>query len=56
MINAQPPEHQQMIAKSFEHLMDGVRPSLENRNRDKFTQNLVLFRNEIRKYAVRPQL
>eukprot|EP00048_Salpingoeca_helianthica_P001319 m.48425 g.48425 ORF g.48425 m.48425 type:complete len:1073 (+) comp11378_c0_seq3:31-3249(+) len=42
------PLHKQMqVAACFDTLMDGVENSLSSKNRDKFTQNLGVFRREI---------
>eukprot|EP01062_Namystynia_karyoxenos_P054833 TRINITY_DN453_c0_g1_i1.p1 TRINITY_DN453_c0_g1~~TRINITY_DN453_c0_g1_i1.p1 ORF type:complete len:1120 (+),score=403.14 TRINITY_DN453_c0_g1_i1:101-3460(+) len=39
-------ERQQRLAEAFEKLMDGVDMTLEPRNRDKFTQNITVFRHQ----------
>jgi len=54
LIGIQPPPYQEKVAQAFEKLMDSVRPSLEIRNRDKFTQNLVFFVADLRKFVVKP--
>ncbi len=54
LINSQPAQHQQEVREGFARLMEDVRPVLENRNRDKFTQNLVYFSSSMKKILVRP--
>lgn len=41
-------ERQQKLALAFDKLMADVQPNLEAKNRDKFTQNLTLFRHEMK--------
>lgn len=43
----QSPEKQQALATWFQNLMDGVERNLLTKNRDRFTQNLSLFRRDI---------
>mmetsp|Transcript_26690 Transcript_26690/g.50766 ORF Transcript_26690/g.50766 Transcript_26690/m.50766 type:complete len:1056 (-) Transcript_26690:229-3396(-) len=43
-----PPEQQQRLATCFQKLMTDVTRSLEAKNRDKFTQNLTIFRYDFR--------
>eukprot|EP00242_Pyramimonas_sp_CCMP2087_P001295 CAMPEP_0198228690 /NCGR_PEP_ID=MMETSP1445-20131203/113729_1 /TAXON_ID=36898 /ORGANISM="Pyramimonas sp., Strain CCMP2087" /LENGTH=1057 /DNA_ID=CAMNT_0043909107 /DNA_START=452 /DNA_END=3625 /DNA_ORIENTATION=+ len=43
-----PPEQQQRLAACFQKLMTDVTRSLEAKNRDKFTQNLTIFRHDFR--------
>lgn len=50
----QPPQNRDHVSEGFKSLMEDVRPSLENKNRDKFTQQLVYFVNDIKKCIVRP--
>ncbi|PFX28448.1 Exportin-7 [Stylophora pistillata] len=47
VIAMQPPEKQEDMAQCFRNLMDGVEPSLITKNRDRFTQNLSIFRREV---------
>uniref|UniRef100_A0A336LE22 CSON010006 protein n=1 Tax=Culicoides sonorensis TaxID=179676 RepID=A0A336LE22_CULSO len=47
IIRMQPIDKQQPMAQLFETLMDGVERNLLTRNRDKFTQNLSIFRRDI---------
>ena len=42
------PERAQKLSAAFEKLMLEVQPTLEAKNRDKFTQNLTLFRHDIK--------
>ena len=48
IVAVQPAERQQRLAQCFERLMEGVNRTLESKNRDKFTQNLTIFRHEFR--------
>ena len=41
-------ERQQKLATAFDKLMAEVQPNLEAKNRDRFTQNLTLFRHEMK--------
>lgn len=41
-------ERQQKLALAFEKLMTDVQPNLDAKNRDRFTQNLTLFRHEMK--------
>ena len=43
-------ERQQKLAAAFQKLMAEVTPSLEAKNRDKFTQNLTTFRHEMKQF------
>ncbi|KAL9983973.1 hypothetical protein ACROYT_G006223 [Oculina patagonica] len=47
VIAMQPPEKQEDMAQCFRNLMEGVEPSLITKNRDRFTQNLSIFRREV---------
>ncbi|ODN00853.1 Exportin-7 [Orchesella cincta] len=47
IIRNQPPEKQASMAQWFENLMDGIDRSLVVKNRDRFTQNLTVFRRDI---------
>ena len=48
IIGSQPQEKQQRLATCFEKLMDKISRTLEPKNRDKFTQNLTIFRHDFR--------
>jgi len=48
IIASQSTEKQQRLASCFEKLMDNVSRTLESKNRDKFTQNLTIFRHDFR--------
>jgi exportin-7 len=54
LFNSQPAQHQEEVQASFARLMEGVRLSLEHRNRDCFTQNLVQFTGAMKKIIVKP--
>uniref|UniRef100_A0A6A7FXJ8 Exportin-7-A-like n=2 Tax=Hirondellea gigas TaxID=1518452 RepID=A0A6A7FXJ8_9CRUS len=47
IISQQAADKQTMMAHFFENLMEGIQPHLQSKNRDKFTQNLSVFRREI---------
>lgn len=47
IIRSQSPDKQQALATWFNNLMDGVERNLLMKNRDRFTQNLSLFRRDI---------
>ncbi|KAI5074563.1 hypothetical protein GOP47_0010524 [Adiantum capillus-veneris] len=48
ILSSQPPDQQQRLAGCFDKLMNDVARTLEPKNRDKFTQNLTLFRHDFR--------
>ncbi|CAA6655624.1 unnamed protein product [Spirodela intermedia] len=48
ILASQPPDQQQRLSVTFDKLMSDVSRSLESKNRDKFTQNLTIFRHEFR--------
>lgn len=52
LLASQPPDRQERLADSFAKLMGDVQPTLEARNRDRFTQNLTIFRQEVRAFIV----
>ncbi|XP_061996319.1 uncharacterized protein LOC133714255 isoform X1 [Rosa rugosa] len=45
---SQPVDHHQRLSLCFDKLMADVTRSLDSKNRDKFTQNLTVFRNDFR--------
>uniref|UniRef100_A0A672IKI6 Exportin 7 n=1 Tax=Salarias fasciatus TaxID=181472 RepID=A0A672IKI6_SALFA len=47
IVNSQPPEKQQAMHLCFENLMEGIERNLLTKNRDRFTQNLSVFRREV---------
>ncbi|XP_066147042.1 exportin-7 isoform X1 [Euwallacea fornicatus] len=47
IIRSQPPDKQSAMAQWFENLMDGIERNLLIKNRDRFTQNLSMFRRDI---------
>ncbi|KAK9156564.1 hypothetical protein Scep_003138 [Stephania cephalantha] len=48
ILASQPVEQQQRLVLCFENLMADVTRSLDTKNRDKFTQNLTIFRHDFR--------
>ncbi|CAM8961063.1 unnamed protein product [Rhodiola kirilowii] len=48
ILASQPSDQQQRLSQCFEKLMADVALSLDSKNRDRFTQNLTLFRNEFK--------
>lgn len=47
IISSQPADKQQTMAHCFESLMEGIERSLLTKNRDRFTQNLSIFRRDV---------
>ncbi|CAG9836006.1 unnamed protein product [Diabrotica balteata] len=47
IIRSQPPDKQAAMAQWFENLMEGIERNLLTKNRDRFTQNLSMFRRDI---------
>ncbi|KAL5015886.1 hypothetical protein ScPMuIL_005475 [Solemya velum] len=47
IISSQPADKQSTMVTCFENLMDGIERSLLTKNRDRFTQNLSLFRRDV---------
>ncbi|ODM92544.1 Exportin-7 [Orchesella cincta] len=47
IIQNQVPEKQSSMAEGFDKLMNGIERSLASKNRDRFTQNLAVFRKDI---------
>ncbi|CAI9102605.1 OLC1v1000900C2 [Oldenlandia corymbosa var. corymbosa] len=48
ILSSQPAEQHQRLSQCFDKLMTDVNRSLDSKNRDKFTQNLTVFRNDFR--------
>nr|POE61109.1 exportin-7 [Quercus suber] len=48
ILASHPPDQQQQLSLCFEKLMADITRSLDLNNRDKFTQNLIRFKNEFR--------
>ncbi|XP_030465561.1 uncharacterized protein LOC115684822 isoform X1 [Syzygium oleosum] len=48
ILSSQPMDQHQRLSQCFDKLMADVTRSLDSKNRDKFTQNLTLFRHEFR--------
>ncbi|XP_066129351.1 ran-binding protein 17 isoform X2 [Saccopteryx bilineata] len=47
LINSQPLPKQEVLAQCFSSLMEGVEQNLSVKNRDRFTQNLSVFRRDV---------
>ncbi|XP_077922989.1 ran-binding protein 17 isoform X3 [Halichoerus grypus] len=47
LINSQPVPKQEVLAQCFRNLMEGVEQNLSIKNRDRFTQNLSVFRRDV---------
>ncbi|XP_034362895.1 ran-binding protein 17 isoform X1 [Arvicanthis niloticus] len=47
LINSQPLPKQEVLAQCFRNLMEGVEQNLTVKNRDRFTQNLSVFRRDV---------
>ncbi|XP_066888403.1 ran-binding protein 17 isoform X4 [Kogia breviceps] len=47
LINSQPLPRQEVLAQCFRNLMEGVEQNLSVKNRDRFTQNLSVFRRDM---------
>ncbi|XP_017815613.1 ran-binding protein 17 isoform X2 [Papio anubis] len=47
LINSQPLARQEVLAQCFRKLMEGVEQNLSIKNRDRFTQNLSVFRRDV---------
>jgi len=47
IIRSQPVDKQGLMAQWFENLMDGIERNVTAKNRDRFTQNLSLFRRDV---------
>ncbi|XP_036054126.1 ran-binding protein 17 [Onychomys torridus] len=47
LINSQPLSKQEVLAQCFRNLMEGVEQNLSVKNRDRFTQNLSVFRRDV---------
>ncbi|XP_071792798.1 exportin-7-like [Asterias amurensis] len=47
IINSQPVEKQEDMRMCFKNLMDGIEANLRTKNRDRFTQNLSVFRRDV---------
>lgn len=51
----QPPQHHQKLSQAFDLiLMKDITAKIDDKNREKFTQNLVRFKNEMRGFVSRP--
>nr|KAF6347257.1 RAN binding protein 17 [Pipistrellus kuhlii] len=47
LVSSQPPPKQEALAQCFRSLMEGVEQNLSVKNRDRFTQNLSVFRRDV---------
>ncbi|XP_042320748.1 ran-binding protein 17 isoform X3 [Sceloporus undulatus] len=47
LINSQPPDKQEVLHQCFRSLMEGVEQNLLVKNRDRFTQNMSVFRRDM---------
>ncbi|XP_062814083.1 ran-binding protein 17 isoform X2 [Anolis carolinensis] len=47
LINSQPPDKQEVLHQYFRNLMEGVEQNLLVKNRDRFTQNMSVFRRDM---------
>ncbi|KAH1252009.1 Exportin-7-A [Glycine max] len=48
ILSSQPMDQHQRLSSCFDKLMADVTLSIDSKNRDKFTQNLTIFRHEFR--------
>jgi exportin-7 len=48
ILSSQPADQHQRLSACFDSLMTDISRGLDSKNRDKFTQNLTLFRHEFR--------
>jgi len=51
LVNSQPMERRERLMSVFNKLMEEVQENMEQKNRDKFTQNLTLFRHEVKSFV-----
>eukprot|EP00040_Diaphanoeca_grandis_P028479 m.165065 g.165065 ORF g.165065 m.165065 type:complete len:1101 (-) comp31368_c0_seq1:40-3342(-) len=51
ILNTLPAHKREGIAETFRALMEGIESTLSTKNRDKFTQNLAVFRRDINNFA-----
>ncbi|KAK6635129.1 Exportin 7 [Polyplax serrata] len=56
IIRNQPVDKQAAMLQWFESLMDGIERNLQTKNRDRFTQNLSLFRRDINESLKNPNM
>ncbi|XP_026275321.1 exportin-7 isoform X1 [Frankliniella occidentalis] len=56
IVRSQPPDKQASMAQWFENLMDGIERNLLTKNRDRFTQNLSMFRRDINESLKGPNM
>ncbi|OXB77416.1 UNVERIFIED_CONTAM: hypothetical protein H355_012123 [Colinus virginianus] len=47
LINSQPSSKRQVLEQCFRSLMEGVEQNLSVKNRDRFTQNMSVFRRDV---------
>lgn len=51
-VDAQPPDRRMAVGAAFQQLMSDIRPSLESKNRDRFTAHVTHFRSALRTEGV----
>lgn len=51
ILTSQPPYRRERLGNVFNKLMDDVQDNLEQKNRDKFTTNLTMFRHEVKSFV-----
>lgn len=54
LVAVQPPNKQQSMVDCFKSLMENVERSLVGKNRDRFTQNLSIFRRDVTSLSKNP--
>ncbi|XP_076368513.1 ran-binding protein 16 isoform X1 [Tachypleus tridentatus] len=56
IVQTQPPDKQAPMAQWFDNLMEGIERNLLTKNRDRFTQNLSVFRRDINDFLKGPNI
>ena len=51
IVAGQPAYRRERLGNVFNKLMDDVQDNLEQKNRDKFTTNLTMFRHEVKSFV-----
>jgi exportin-7 len=54
LASTQPPETHARLKAAFDNLMNGVQAKLDTANREKFTTNLIQFKQELSSFCIRP--
>ena len=52
LVCSQPPDRQPQLLAEISKLMEGVNNNLQSANREKFTQNLTVFRHDVKAFIV----